>query len=132
MSFDLQSESGDRFRFSSGDWGYYLNLAGEYGWRAAGTLPPDGMPDSDSWPKTYDSNDGQWVSCEDTEALARALQAALDDARRIERLTIAAQAESEKLSAATGRQCHVRVEINDAEYIGQMVEFFRKGRFKIW
>jgi hypothetical protein len=27
---------------------------------------------------------------------------------------------------------HVRVETNDAEYIGQMIEFFKKGRFQIW
>jgi len=132
MSFDLQSERGERFRFSSAGWGYYLNLAGEYGWQAAGTLPPDGMSDSDSWPKTYDSNDGQWVSAADASALARALQSALDDPRRVERLTLAAKAESEALSQATGRPCQVRVETDDAVYIGQIIEFFRKGGFKIW
>ena len=132
MSFDLQSEHGDRFRFSANGWGYYLNLATEYGWQAAGTLPPDGMPNPDSWPKEYCINDGQWVSGEDAEALARALQAAFDDSHRIERLTTAAKAESERLSNATGRQCHVRVETNDADYIRQMIEFFKKGKFRIW
>ncbi|MDB6035783.1 MAG: hypothetical protein JWM16_6121 [Verrucomicrobiales bacterium] len=132
MSFDLHSERGERFKFSSAGWEYYLSLAGEYGWQAAGTLPPDGIPDSDSWPKTYDSSDGQCVSEVDAEALAAALQAALDDPRRVERLTIAAKAESEALSQATGRPCQVRVETDDAVYIGQMIEFFRKGRFKIW
>ena len=132
MSFDLHSERGEQFRFSSSGWNYYRNLAGEYGWQPAGTLPPDGLPDSDSWSKTYDSNDGQWVSDEDAEALVRALQAALDDPQRVERLTTAAKAESEYLTQTTGRPCHVRVETNDAEYIGQMIEFFRKGRFKIW
>jgi hypothetical protein len=131
MSFDLRNPSGERFRFSSSGWGYYLNLAKEYGWQAAGTLPPDGMPDSDGWPKSYDSNDGQWVSAEDAGELAGALQAALDDARRVERLTLAAQAESKALSHATGRPCQVRVESNDEEYIRQMIEFFRKGKFQI-
>jgi hypothetical protein len=132
MSFDLHNEKGERFSFRSSGWNYYRNLAGEYGWQPAGTLPPDGLPDSDSWSKTYDSNDGQWVSDEDAEALARALQAALDDPRRVERLTLAAKAESEALSQATGRTCRVRVETDDAAHIRQMIEFFRKGRFKIW
>ena len=132
MSFELHNESGERFRFSRAGWEYYLNLASDYGWQAVGTLPPDGMTDSDSWEKNYASNDGQWVSNEDAEALARALQAALDDPRRVERLTLRAKAESEALSQATGRPCQVRVETEDAVYIGQMIEFFNKGRFKIW
>src|SRR5262249_56326969 len=117
MSFELHSKTGERFRFSSAGWGYYLALAAKYGWQEAGTLRPDGLPDSESWPGTYDSNDGQWVSDEEAAALARALQAALDDPRRVERLTLAARAESEALSQATGRRCHVRVETNDAEHL---------------
>jgi len=132
MSFELHSKRGDQFSFSSASWGYYLDLASEYGWQAAGTAPPEGMPDSDTWPKTYDSSDGQWVSDEDAEALACALQAALDDPRRVERLTAAAKAESDYLTQATGRPCHVRVETNDAEHLGQMIGFFKKGRFQIW
>ena len=131
MSFDLHSERGDRFAFSRAGWGYYLNLADKYGWQAAGTLPPSGMPDPEIWPKTYDSNDGQRVSQDDAEALAKALQAALDDPRRVERLTMAAKEESEALTRATGRPCRVRVEANDAEYIRQMIEFFKKGGFRI-
>ena len=132
MSFELHGKTGERFRFSSAGWGYYLGLAAQYGWQEAGTLRPDALPDSESWAGTYDSNDGQWVSDQEAQALARALQAALDDPQRVERLTIAAQAESEALSKATGRPCRVRVETNDAEYIAKMIEFFKKGRFEIW
>ena len=131
MSFELHSNTGERFRFSGAGWGYYLNLAGRYGWQEAGTLRPDILPESESWSGTYDSNDGQWVSDEDAEALARALQAALADPQRVERLTVAAKAESETLTQATGRPCHIRVETNDADYIRQMIGFFKKGRFRI-
>ena len=131
MSFELHNERGERFEFTSRHWGYYLNLAAKYGWEATGTVPPDGMANPERWSKTYDSNDGQWVSEADAKALAKALQAALDDPDRIQRLAAEAQAESEALSQATGRPCHVRVQTNDAEYIRQMFEFFNKGRFKI-
>jgi len=67
MSFELRNETGDRFRFSNRGWGFYLNLAEEYGWTAAGTLSPDDMGQFADWPKTYDTNDGQWVSAQDAD-----------------------------------------------------------------
>jgi len=132
MSFDLRNEKGDSFGFSNSGWGFYLNLAEEYGWRAAGTLPPEDMAEPESWPKTYDSNDGQWVSAEDGQALAQALQSALGDPRRAERVGIVAPARSEAVSNATGRPYQVRVEGDDTQFISQMIEFFLKGRFQIW
>jgi len=132
MSFELHSHTGERFVFSSHGWGYYLDLAERYGWPAAGTLQPEGMPDPDRWEKAYCENSGQWVSDADAQALAKALEAALGDPRRVERLTMAAKAESERLTQATGRSCRVRAETGDEAYIGEMIEFFKKGRFKIW
>jgi hypothetical protein len=132
MSFDLRNENGDSFRFSNSGWGFYLTLAEVHGWQMAGTLPPDGMPNPETWPKTYDSNDGQWVSAEDAESIARALQSALEDPKRSERSAAVAQARSAAVSQALGRPHQIGVIGDDTEYIRQMIEFFRKGRFQIW
>lgn len=131
MSFELRNEKGDSFRFSNSGWGFYLNLAEEYGWTAAGTLPPENMGQLTVWPKTYDSNDGQWVSARDAAELARALQRALDDPKRAERASAVARARSEAVRIATGRSYEIRVEGDDTSFIREVIGFFQKGRFQI-
>ena len=84
------------------------------------------------WPKTYDTNNGQWVSAQDADELAKALQKALDNPKRMERSSAVAQARSEAVSAATGAPYEVRVEGDDTTFIREMIGFFKKGRFQIW
>ena len=131
MSFDLRNETGESFRFSNSGWGFYLNLGEEYGWQPAGTHPPEGI-DASAWPKTYDSNDGQWISAEDAERLAGALQRALDDPARVERASVIAKARTAAVRAATGSDYEVRVEGDDTPFLRDMIGFFQKGRFQIW
>ena len=66
---DLVNDTGERFRFRTAGWGFYLNLAEAYGWNAAGTLPPEKYEGADVWPGEYDWNAGQSVSSADTQAL---------------------------------------------------------------
>jgi len=78
--------------------------------RQAGTLSPDDMGQFADWPKTYDTNDGQWVSAQDCRPVGRAFAKALNDPKRMERASAVAQARSEAVRAATGASYEVRVE----------------------
>ncbi|MEM6958700.1 MAG: hypothetical protein AAF645_23665 [Myxococcota bacterium] len=74
MGFELTNSEGEQFRVSGGHWAIYLNVAEAFGWRPAGTLPPDGH--AGPWSGRYDSNDGQRVSPADAKALAETLNGA--------------------------------------------------------
>jgi hypothetical protein len=76
MSVNLRSNRGKSFSTSAGHWAVYLNVAQYFGWKPAGTLPPDDWPQTQQWTGKYDSNDGQRVSEDDAKHLAQILHAA--------------------------------------------------------
>jgi hypothetical protein len=53
-------------------------LAQSYGWKSAGTLPPE--KDDQTWRGGYISNDGQLVKAKDAEAWCAALERAMGEA----------------------------------------------------
>jgi hypothetical protein len=137
MSYELFNERGDSFNFNFTSWPYYLALAEEYGWQPAGTDAPDGR--AGDWSGTYCTNDGQWVSAVDAEAIANALQQAVDnhDPARVERSCEMARMRTadvrEAIQVATG--CDFfggRVDRYNTPFLREMIAFFRKGRFQIW
>jgi hypothetical protein len=68
-----------------------LELAYDYGWKPAGTVPGEWIipetgevdkrlsPDPDEWDGNYVTNDFQWVTDKDAAHIADALEKALDD-----------------------------------------------------
>ena len=77
MGFDLKSDTGQEIQWTDVYWNLMLPIAEQYGWRPAGTLPPEGGP-PDEWDGSYVTNDGQLVTREDVSALAEAIAAARD------------------------------------------------------
>lgn len=119
MGFNLTHDERRVFGFSNAGWRFYRALAETYGWQPAGTLPPPGFTPAASWPATYESNDGQWVSAEDALALAAALRRALEDpARATHERKIA-----EGLDMDAPR--------DDSGSLGEMIKFFEFGRFQL-
>lgn len=132
MSTDLKSDSGEDFRFSGSGWTYYLCLAQEYGWKPEGTARPKGFSIFKKWHRRYDSNEGQRVSADDAAALADALRIALRDADRAKIAETLAAKITAAVRAATGsRTYELEVQDDDSVYLGEMIAFFRKGRFEI-
>jgi hypothetical protein len=80
MGMDL-SGAGGEFFWNFFSWPRLLQIAEEYGWEPAGTLPPEymEMPEEGQWSGDYTSNDQQTVTAEDAWQLAEALERALDD-----------------------------------------------------
>jgi hypothetical protein len=78
MSMDLKSDSGSELNPSGSAWSFYLRLAEAYGWKPAGSLPPEGVK-ADQWEGAYDTNDGQRVTKEDAVSMAAALDRVLAD-----------------------------------------------------
>jgi hypothetical protein len=86
MGMDLRGAGGD-FRWNYPYWLNLLQLAQEYGWEPAGTLPGPGCNEDDEEfaeedvPDEqrcgYDTNDYQRVTAEDAKNLAAALERAL-------------------------------------------------------
>lgn len=129
MGMDLTSDSGAEFRFTGTAWNFCLRLAESYGWRGAGTCPPQGVS-VDDWSGTYDSNEGQHVSADDSAALADALDKALSDpglGRAEERV---ASEMSRLLSQHFGKP--IPIEPPDAATAYQeFAAFCRSGGFRI-
>jgi len=138
MGFDLINEKGDRFEFSQWDWGFYLNVAEKYGWQPAGTEAPTGKfgwqpAGTEAWPGTYETSDGQRVSSVDAEALASALQRAMDDPEWVERSREIARARAGAVRIA-GSAYEVRATVRGdvMPFLRDMIAFFRQGGFRIW
>ena len=133
MGMDLVNEAGDRFRFRTTSWAFYLNLASVYGWEPAGTLQPDKYTGTEPWPGEYDWNAGQTVSSADAEALASALQRALADPERLQQEGALAAAISVAVRASSGDNSYNVGPIeDDTKILQEMIAFFRKGKFQIW
>lgn len=96
MGMDISNGNGEVLRFPSAYWAKLLELAYEYGWQPAGTElggleSVDDTADDDpfhhaalaeqngGWNGTYTSNDGQLITAEDANAIAEALERALND-----------------------------------------------------
>ena len=128
MSIDLRNGHGEEFSFSTIDWAFYLNLAAiHYGWRAAGTLPPDGWDGSEGpWQGAYDWNAGQQVTTQDALGFALALERYLADPKRKE----CAKDLAEGLSQAVGFE--VTADDDDVKLIVPFVRFAKTGGFSIW
>ncbi|PWU18714.1 MAG: hypothetical protein C5B50_08440 [Verrucomicrobia bacterium] len=129
---DLISQNGATFRFVTSGWSFYLNLAEEYGWRPAGTLPPKSYPDPAKWPGEYDWNAGQIVSAVDPRQLAEALERALADPQRAEREKLLAERLAEALRAMTGLDSQIQPPTDDTAFLKEVITFFRQGQFEIW
>ena len=130
MGYDLQNDRGE-FRFSNGAWAFYLSIAKLYGWKPAGTLPPDGIEPRDR-DGHYLSNDGQYVGTDDADRLAAALQAALYDIQSLEQMTnVGTVSAAPACQLTVLRQQTVLINPDMAHYLKEMIAFFRSGRFRI-
>jgi hypothetical protein len=128
MGMDLVNTVGDKLRFSSSGWGFYLDVAQEYGWKPAGTLAPETYKEPLSWQGDYESNVGQLVSRTDAQALADALERALVDPRRPERERKVAELR-EATPEVAGHTA--KLAADDSAFLREIVAFFRKGEFRI-
>lgn len=75
MGYDLTNDKGNDFRFNIHGWRPLLQIAEMHGWEPMGTT----LDNDPEWDGSYYSNDGQYVTPEDSRALANALRSALDD-----------------------------------------------------
>tara|TARA_B100001093_G_scaffold481648_1_gene512573 strand:- start:5220 stop:5633 length:414 start_codon:yes stop_codon:yes gene_type:complete len=76
MGFTLvTAESQEEFNINFFEWRPLLLLGEAYGWNPAGTL----MDVDESWDGSYLSNDGQKITEEDSEKLAKAIEVAYED-----------------------------------------------------
>ena len=101
-------------------WTYVMQLGFAHGWRPHGTeCPDDFLEDMDDWGGGYTSNDGQWVTAEDADAWAAALERAL-------------ACDHETCPRVEPRGA---VTINDPggrEWLAGVIAFFRQGGFFIY
>ncbi len=100
MSFELKGK-GISVSWSNSGWPAVLQLAEDYGWQPAGTLPPRRIK-RDAWDRGYASCDGQLVSADDAKALADALERGLAD--DFKRATPRTAANSQQPSTEQDRQ----------------------------
>src|SRR5206468_127549 len=81
MGMNLHSATSD-FGWDTFSWVKLLRLAEHYGWRPSGTTLPNSelawMPGG-RWNGNYTTNDGQTVTTADANALASALEKAVQD-----------------------------------------------------
>ena len=77
MTMDL-TNGRNYLRFSRMIWANMLYLANQYGWQPQGTVLSDDT-ESGRWDGDYFGNEGQTITAEDANALADALEKALDD-----------------------------------------------------
>jgi len=85
MGFDLTNDEGDYFPFNIFTWPRVLELAKEYAWEPEGTAPPHSWSKTEVWYGGYCTNDGQLIVASDAQALANALDAAVDDDNFVQR-----------------------------------------------
>ena len=112
-------------------WAFYLNLAESYGWRPAGTLPPESATDG-QWSGWYDSSNGQHVSRNDATALAVALRLGLADPEREAKETALAAMLTRDLTGARGRPPVSPVQApGDDALLRQLIAFCELGGFRI-
>jgi hypothetical protein len=98
MAFDLLGKAGS-FRMSNSGWPELLAIAETYGWKPAGTTAPKGVARS-KWEGGYHTCDGQLISAGDAQALATAIDQALDDNfKRVPTDTIEPATDSERQNA---------------------------------
>src|SRR5215210_1255397 len=86
MGIDLIRREEGSLWFQHFSWARILCLAVDYGWEPMGTIRPSylddpdfGYYDDEPWDGNYSSNDQQSVRAEDANALADALEKAMDD-----------------------------------------------------
>ena len=83
MTIDLYRNEDDYFQLEYfGIWQKVMDLARIYGWEPIGTQEPpdwDSNDDDERWQGDYDLYAGEWITAEDAQELANALDSALDD-----------------------------------------------------
>lgn len=100
-------------------WAYVMQLGFTHGWRPQGTECPNDFPGGDvEWDGGYTSNDGPWVTAEDADAWAAALERAL-------------ACDHETCSHVEPRDAGTR-DPERREWLGRVIAFFRKGGFFIY
>lgn len=129
MGVDLSNDAGDERCYSGTAWDLILNLAEEYGWAPAGTVPPEGTS-PDEWDGSYDASCGQSVHASDAQALAAALRkAAMDPALSTVQQELA-RALSVAIEAATGQPVEL-APLDDVAILWDLIAFLEQGRFLI-
>jgi hypothetical protein len=148
----LSGPAGD-FHFNIFGWEQALKLAELYGWEPAGTEAPKRDdpdeaedPEDEEWEEVervwgggYCTNDGQWVSSEDAENLADALESALPDIPGHDAL----ENKTREIMTKEGpmRVIPAGADVNPLEsfsgptqkaYLRKFIEFCRAGGFNIW
>src|SRR4051812_8779901 len=79
MGMHLVNAAENTFEFSVISWYKVLNLARICGWAPAGTTAPEDWDCEEAWDGRYHTNYGQWVTPNDAQGIALALQVGLDD-----------------------------------------------------
>ena len=82
MTMYLINSSNDDEKFSFVLWSKLLSLAQLYGWKPIGTVDQEdrlSIAKGKPWDGNYFTNEGQWVTSEDADACADALERALID-----------------------------------------------------
>jgi hypothetical protein len=145
MGMALGRGNGDYFGVSYSLWAAMLEFAERWGWRPAGTEPPQGIARVD-WKGSYYSSDGQRCRDEDARGLADAIDRFLDgeappstvppDDEDRKRLCQFMAGVSKSLDAPL---CHPVSEAGDwlgstegREYLRCFVQFCRGGWFELW
>ena len=78
MGYDL-SNGKEHFRLSTVSFYKALGLAQTFGWIPKGTVRPQKMGELEKWDSEYYTNSGQYVTPEDANNLAVALEKALEN-----------------------------------------------------
>ena len=77
MGYDFERADGVEWGTTSVGWRLLRHLAERFGWRPAGTLPPEDWDAGRPWSCEYTGNSGQRVSPADAAGLAAGLRAAV-------------------------------------------------------
>ena len=134
MGMELTSENGSTFEFSGTGWAFYLNLAEVFGWKPEGTKKPKNYGILKKWHGAYDSNEGQFVTQSDAQALSVSLERALSSEHLDEKASSIASQLENTLKQALGDQIPPGFKISpnvDKNYISNFVSFCKGGGFYI-
>src|SRR5688572_961928 len=137
MSVDLKSESGAELNMRGSGWDFILNVAEAYGWKKAGTEPPEGLSQT-QWSGAYDTSDGQRVTESDAVALAAALRRASADPGRAAVEARVPREQTEAVRAILLRDHGItlppgeeREHSIDAKFLEQVATFCERGAFHV-
>jgi hypothetical protein len=145
MGLALGRDNGDYFGVSYSLWAAILELAERWGWRPAGTDPPQSHDDG-SWHGSYYSSDGQRCKAEDAQRLAEALNCFLcgepplpsvprDDEERQQLRKFVTAAEKNlgaPLCHPVGKAGSWLASEEGREFLGTFVRFCLGGEFELW